>query len=305
MRDGGGDVGSLINTIASFIITHGYSYPVDMGTMSNADLQTTLPRGLVDVNMVANTIRFGDWYDEATANGSITNLGRTHQASQSFVIPKWMHEEYRINTIHDMRFQWGRFADSAGSSRGLFFTCGSESITKCGEINEIKMEAYGLALHFDLVWPGSGAGLRAILENAQENADPLFGYHSAPSAIMGSGYWYVLEEPAYTDACWAVITAAQEHSSLRPIGKACAYEQRSLDKYVWPGLLEKAPDVWRLLRNMSFEAEHLSQTLAWASVNEDEETWERAAAFYLQNYLESWRFWMPEENFGRVLAALS
>ena len=305
LRETAGGTGSLINLIAGFIINNGYGYEVGIAPMAQDEMQTALPQGLVDVNMVSNTTRFGDWFNEATADGSIVNLGQTYEVSRFFMIPSWMHEEYRINTIYDLRFQWGRFGDSAVGSKGVFYTCRSEAIADCGEINEIKMEAYGLADNFDFVWPGGGEQFRTLYLTALEDRSPVFGYHTEPSAFMGTGDWYVLEEPAYTDDCWARITAALENSSLRPISGACAYPESSIDKYAWTGLLEKAPDVWQLLSNMAFEAADLSQTQAWASANGiGSNDWTKAALFYLSNYPGRWIDWMPPENFERVLQAL-
>ena len=89
--------------------------------------------------------------------------------------------------------------------------------------------------------------------------------------------WHILEEPPYTEECWAQVSAARQDSAMRPIDQACQYPDFPIDKLVHTGLLKKAPDLVEMLRVMNVGLEPLNETLAWASVNGQQNDWEQAA----------------------------
>jgi len=167
----------------------------------------------------------------------------------------------------------------------------------------VKMEAYGLTGYYNLVSPASADALEAALERAQQGHQLVFGYYWAPTTLMASYQWHILEEPPYNAACWDNIAAAREDTSLRPIDQACAYETIPIDKLAHEGLLGKAPDVEEMLREMNVGLDPLNDTLAWASENEVED-WEEAGIYYLQNYEDRWRTWVTPEAYDKIKKAL-
>jgi glycine betaine/proline transport system substrate-binding protein len=220
---------------------------------------------------------------------------------QFFVIPRWVAEEHNIKTVFDMKDHWELFKDPEDPSKGVFYNC----ITgwQCAEINTVKMEAYGLTRYYNLVSPGSSAALQAALERPQQRRQPVFGYHWAPTALIGAYNWHVLEEPPHSAACWEKIIAAREDRSLRPIDQACAYESLPVDKLAHSGLRQKAPDVVEMLEKMNVGLDPLNETLAWAHENEVED-WDEAALHYLQNYEERWKTWVEPEVYEKIKEAL-
>jgi len=200
-----------------------------------------------------------------------------------------------------MKDQWELFQDPDDPSKGIFYNC--LMIWKCSEINDVKLEAYGLTRHYNVISPGSDSALEAALARPQERHQPVFGYYWAPTALMGVYDWYILEEPPYAAQCWEKVMAAREDTSLRPIDQACAYETVPIDKIAHKGLLKKAPDVVEMLRKMMVGLEPLNDTLAWASEN-DVEDWESAAIYYLQTYEDRWRTWVTQEAYQKVKKAL-
>ena len=294
---------SINNALAQFVIENGYGYAVEQVLASTTEMQGHLPRGSVHVNMEEWQGYSLGWYDREVAKGTIENLGMTYESSSAFfVIPLWVHNQYGIDTIEDMKQHWELFKDPGDASKGVFYDCMVD--WQCREINTVKLEAYGLDKFYNIISPGGGVTLEDVLAGHQEDRKPVFGYYWAPTALIGAYDWWVLEEPAYTKACWDLIGAARTDPSLRPISAACAYETALVDKLVWSGLEEGAPDVWDLLKNMNVGLDQINETLAWAVENQIGDDWEKAAIHYLRTYLDRAKSWMPEENWGRVKEAL-
>ena len=290
------------NAIAELIIEEGYGYPVEMVTATTQEWLEALPEGRVNLDMEAWQQNFIDWYDEQLERGTIANLGMTYEAGpQFFVIPRWVAEEYGIQTVFDIKDHWELFQDPDDPSKGIFYNC---LITwSCAEINKVKLEAYGLTRYYNVISSGSDDALEAALARSQERHQPVFGYYWAPTALMGVYDWHILEEPTNTAQCWEKVIAASEDVSLRPIDQACAYETTPIDKIAHKGLLEKAPDVVEMLKKMMVGLEPLNDTLAWASEN-DVQDWERAAVYYLQTYQDRWRTWVTQDAYEKIEEAL-
>ena len=81
----GGEWQSLAvnNSIAQFIIEHGYGYPTETVVLTTFDMQEALPSGEVDVALEGWQQNIPQWYQEQIASGAIVNLGpRTRRPSR-------------------------------------------------------------------------------------------------------------------------------------------------------------------------------------------------------------------------------
>lgn len=302
LYDGQWESMGVNNAIAAFIVEEGYGYPVETVEKTSQAMEEAIQKGEIDLNLEAWQQNRMDWYNEQVEQGNIVNLGMTFEGGlQFFIIPRWVAVQYNIQTVFDMKEHWELFQDPQDPSKGVFYNCISG--WECNQINAVKMEAYGLARYYNIVSPGSPAALEAALARGQANRQPTFGYYWAPSALMGAYDWHILEEPPYTAQCWEKITAAVEDESLRPVDQACAYETLPIDKVAHKGLLKKAPDVVEMLRKMVVGLEPLNKTLAWARENNDQD-WEQAAIYYLQNYEDRWETWVTPEAYTKIKKAL-
>ena len=290
------------NAIAKFIIENGYGYPVETVAESTPAMQEALPIGALDLNLEGWQQNIIEWYNQEIEKGSILNLGMLYEGGpQFFMIPQRVAEEHSIESLEDMKDHWKVFQDPQDPSKGVFYNC----IVgwKCANINEVKLEAYGLDQYYNIVSPGSSTALTSVLENAQESSEPVFGYYWEPSPLAAAYDWYVLEEPPYTPECWDKVIAASEDGELRPIDEACAYENLPIDKLSYAGLQEKAPEVVDMLRKMVVGLEPLNETMAWSSRNRVQ-NWEKAAIYYLENNEERWRSWVTPEAYEKINEAL-
>ncbi len=290
------------NALTKFIIEKGYGYPVETVVVSTPVMQLSLANGDIHVQTELWTQNVIDWYNEEIAAGNIENGGLVYESGpQFFMIPTWVHEEYNINTVEDMKEHWDLFKDPEDPTKGTFVN--STIGWQCTEINVVKLEAYGLTDYYNIVSTGSSGALEAALAGAQKKHQPVFGYYWAPTAIMGMYDWYILEEPEYDKEVWDKIIAAKDDKSLRPLSEACDYLSLPIDKIFHKSLKEIAPDVREMLMKMTVGLEPLNKTAAWAKENEVQD-WELAAIYYLNTYEERWKTWVTDDAYNKIKDAL-
>ena len=305
MADTQFESGWINNAIATFVIENGYDYPVESVEMTTPIMQATLANGDIHVMMELWQQNMIDWYDEEIAAGNIENLGMTYEGGpQFFIIPTWMHEQYGINTVEDMKNAEiaELVQDPEDRSKGTFINCIIG--WQCAEINRAKFQTYGLTDYYNIISPGSSAALDAVLAGAQEKNEPVFGYYWAPTSLMGKYDWHVLEEPEYNVACWEEVTIGRDDASYTPAA-ACAYETLPVDKGINSSLNDLAPDVVEMLKKMNVGLQPINVTAAWAVDNSIQSDWEKAAVYYLENYEDRWTTWMPADKVQKVRDALA
>ena len=294
---------SINNAILKFVVEEGYGNPVETLEVSTPIMQVALAEGDLDVNMEMWQQNFIDNYNEEIAKGSYINLGPTYEGGpQFFMVPKATANEFNIKTVDDMKEHWELVKDPEDPSKGEFHNCPIG--WQCAEVNRAKIQAYGLDEFFNIKSGGAQAALDAALVGAQKKNEAVFGYYWAPTSIMGAYEWTILEEPAYTAACWAEVSKGQLDATYTPT-EACAYETLPVDKAVHKGLVDKAPDVVEMLKKMDVGLQPINVTAAWALDADIQGDWEKAAVYYLQTYEDRWTTWMPAENAKKVKEALA
>ena len=293
----------VLNGVAMFVAEHGYGYPVESIEMTTPVAQVTLANGESHVLMEGWQQNMVAWYDEETAAGNVVNLGEMFEGGpQFFVVPKWVQEQYGINSVDDLKDNWELFKDPEDPSMGAFYNCIIG--WQCAEINTVKLEAYGLTENFNNISPGSAAALKAALVGAQLKNEPVVGYYWAPTDVMGNYDWHILEEPVYTDACWEVLSAAQNDATLRPVDEACAYETIPVETLISGTLEELAPDIVDFLTKMNSGLAPLSETLGWADTNEVSDLLGDGAVYYIDNNRSLVQSWVTSDAWEKIEKAL-
>jgi glycine betaine/proline transport system substrate-binding protein len=291
----------IANSVAEIIIEEGYGYPVEQVVTTTSVYLVSFPKGELDVMLEGWPQNTPDWYKEHVyaEDGEIESLGMSVEGGpQFFMIPEWVHEEYNINSVFDMKDHWELFEDPADPTKGVFYN--SLIGWECTEINKIKLEAYGLTDYYNILDTGASGSMEAALTAAQKKDEPIFGYYWAPTAIMGMYDWYILEEPEYDPGVWANIQDALTDESLRPLDEACAYESVPLPKIIHKSLRDKAPDVVAMLEKYQLGLERCNKAAAWALENEVGGDWEKVAVWYLREYDSVWKTWVTTDAYNKI-----
>ena len=135
-----------------------------------------------------------------------------------------------------------------------------------------QAEGYGLDEVFTAFSPGSQAALNATIAAAYRRGQPWFGYYWEPTWVIGQYDMTLLEEPPYTDECWAT-------------DYGCAYPFSKVLILVNADLPEKDPEVYAFLSRYETELEHTNRALAF--LNETQGSMEATAVWFLREYPRS------------------
>ncbi|PZC47299.1 MAG: glycine betaine/proline transport system substrate-binding protein [Chloroflexi bacterium] len=282
----------LQNRIAMFIVENGYGYPVDTVTGNTISGFVGLEQGDMHVTMEIWLPNQQVVWDKAIRRGDIQSVGSSLDDNwqSAFVIPTYVAEANPgLKTVADLKkpeyMNLFVTPDSRGKARLVTCVPGWE----CEKTNENKIVAYGLEDVIDLRNPGSGAGLFADLEGAYQRGDNWLGYLWGPTKPAAELDLTLLEEPEYSDACWAA-------------DQGCAYPSAAVLVAVHSSLPPRAPDVVEFLRNWDFTAAAQVSAEGWMADNN--ESVDAAALWYLANQQDIWTQMVPADVASKIIAAL-
>ena len=284
------------NAIVRKIAELGYGYETDAIYGDTYPLFEALLRSDTNITMEIWLPNQREAYEAALASGAIVDLGKSlaDNWQSAFIIPRYTKDANPgLVSVEDLRkpeyMELFVTPDSGGKARAL----GCISGWSCAYVNEEKLVAYGLTDFVSFYDPGSNAALDAEIIAAFERGEDVLFYYWGPTTLTDrlereySGY-YILEEPEYTDACWAA-------------DKGCAYAISEVYIAVRHELIESAPDIVELLRNWDFTgplfiaaANYLAETDAF---------YDEVAVWWLRN-TDEWKEWVAPGVADKVLAGL-
>jgi ABC-type proline/glycine betaine transport system substrate-binding protein len=291
------------SAIAKYIIEKGYGYPVELVSATELVMLEEIQKGGIDLAVEFWAQNLSDYWNPEQSDQKYTiDLGPIFESSpQFFVIPKWMAEQYNIETVYDMADKWELFKDPHDPTKGVFYNCIIGWY--CSRINAAKLSAYGLSRYYNAVEPGSSFALEAALERAQEKRKPIFSYYWKPTTVIAQYDWHILVEPAYSEECWLKIMNSFKDKKQR-LDSACAYDAPPIHKIAHIGLSDKAPDIVEVMKKMFIGNRKLDDVLAWSSKNNITQ-WEKSAEYYLTNNVDSWETWVSPVAYEKIYHSLA
>ena len=275
--------------IAAFIVEHGYGYPTELVAGDSISLQQGLANNDTDVTMEVWLPNQVDLWREALADEIVVDVGSSLDDNwEAIVIPQYVKDANPgLVSITDLPEYAALF--ETPDSRGKARLVGCLAGWACEQVIHDKMAGYGIAESVHVVDPGSEAALFADLYSAYDRGEAWLGYMWGPTRPTAELDLYVLEEPAYSDDCWAA-------------DKACAWPITNVRIYVHHTMIERAPEVIEFLGEWSFPAAFQVAAEKWMLANN--ETPDGAAIWYLQTQREQWASFVPPEVAEKVDAAL-
>ena len=280
------------NRIVQYLAEKGYGYPTDVVYGESLPLYQGFRTDDVHVSMEIWLPNQMEIWSQVEADGVMIPVGESLSESwqSTFVIPAYLQAEHpELDSIDDLREEQYKalFATAETGDKARLVNCVIG--WACEAVGAQQIESYGLSDHVYVVNPGSGAALYADLYGAYEKGEPWLGYMSRtddPALLLDL---VRLEEPPYSDECWAAT-------------KACAYVDTTMLIAVRPWLMERAPDVVEVLRAYSINVEIYKEIFAWMTANEASEN--DAALWWLATYPDVWGGWVTEAAAAAVRQAL-
>lgn len=287
------------NRIAGFIIEHGFGYEVDYEFGESIPILLGLRRGDVDVSMEGWV---DNWYEamlEAHRGEEIITLGRNFpDAPQGWYVPTYVMEgdEERgidplapdLKSVFDLPQYVELFQDPEDPSKGRFYNAPTGWVAH--DINNEKLEAYGLDEYFNSFNPGSDAGLGAAMMRAYERGEAIVAYNWEPNWPLGLMDMTMLEEPEFDQAQW------DENFGT-------AYPASVVEIVINAEFASRAPNVVSFLAYYETTIDQTNECLAYMQT--EDASVDETALWFLRNYQDVWTDWVfdPEVE-ARVLRAL-
>ena len=281
------------NRIAQYIVEEGYGYPTDVVFGATLPLLNGLRNGDTQVTMEIWLPNQLEAWTEAVDNGEVEPIGESlgKDWQSAFVIPAYLQEQYpdldSVEDLKDDKFkELFATSETGGSARLVSCVIG----WACEEVNANQIEGYGLSDHVHIINPGDGAASNADLYGAYEKKEPWLGYQwgtNDPALLLDL---VRLEEPPYSDECWAS-------------GKACAYQDATILIAVNTELTDRAPDVVDMLHEWGFDIDRFKEVAAWQNDNPDASN-NDAALWWLNGNADVWSNWVTDDAADSIMEAL-
>jgi len=305
----------VLNNIARAVLEEGFGCATDSIPGSTIPMYRGAVRGDIDVVMEVWLDNLPDFWAPAVEAGDVLELGAVFDdAVQGFYVPRYLVEgdaergiEARapdLRSVADLPRYAGLFRDPEQPDKGRFHNCIIG--WSCEAINEVKLVAYGLTDDFTTFLPGTAIALASSMESAYLRGDAWVGYYWSPTWVLGKLDMIRLEEPPYTEACWADIEANID--SPEKATEACAYPASTAIVALGRNFKNEAPDdVVAFLNAIDTPAALINAILA--HMQETSATPAEAAMHFLRTEPDTWGAWLASAGLDpavteRVKAAL-
>ena len=190
------------------------------------------------------------------------------------------------------------FPGAEDSSKGAFFGCPAGWGCQINNANLFK--AFGLEeAGFELVDPGSAAGLDGSIARAFERGDGWFGYYWAPTSILGQYDMTLLDfEADFDEDGWNTCITNPE--CLDP--QKTSWVRSEVFTVVTDDFAEKAGVAMDYVKARTWDNKTASKVLAWMAENQGSN--EDGAYYFLENNPEVWGEWVSDDVAAKIQAAL-
>lgn len=293
----------LIANVDRFILEHAFDCDAELVPGDSVPTSTSMiEKQQPDIapELWINSVK--ESLEQAVADGKLSVAGKVFSegGQQGFWIPSYMVEkEPSLATIEGIKAHPEMFPHPEDPDKSGFFGCPSGwacQIIAANIYRALSLEDN----NFELVDPGSAAGLDGSLSRAYERGEGWFGYYWAPTALLGKYEMTLVdlgsdvEDEQYFMDCITQIDCADPKPSIIPSSPVYTYTTAELSG--------RSPEIMAYLSTRSFTNQQLNTVLAWMADNQADG--DIAAEYFLTEYEDLWTAWLSEERIAKVKSAL-
>jgi glycine betaine/proline transport system substrate-binding protein len=291
-----------IAEIDRIILENGYNCAVELVPGDTMPTFTSMnEKGEPDVapELWSNSLRIP--LDAAKEEGRLIPTGNVFSqgGEEGWFIPEaTLAAHPELKTWEDVIARPDLFPNPENPDRGAIIGCPAG--WNCQIINQNLFKAYDMeAKGWDLVDPGSSAGLDALINKAVNDGSNILTYYWAPTAILGKLPMYMLEPNVSHDKDeWETCTGITDCANPKPN----AWGFSAVETVVTSNFAEEASVAMDYISTRAFDNATLNSLLAWMADNQA--TGEEGAIYYLQNNVDDWSSWVSDDVKQKVLEAL-
>lgn len=294
---------SLIANIDRFILENGYGCEAELVPGDTMPTGTSMiEKGEPDIapEMWSNALR--DVLDKAVAEKRLRYAGNSLSdgGEEGFWVPEYLVQKYpEMKMITGVIKNAKMFENPEDPDRSAFYGCpaGWNCQISAGNLHKaLNLDEAG----FDLIDPGSGAGLSGSIAKAYERQEPWFGYYWAPTAVLGKykmvkvDFGSGVDKKEFTDC-------TSNADCLEP--KVTMYPPSIVQTVTTESFAGRVPAAYAYLSNRSFKNAQMNELLAWMEDNQADG--EVAMEYFLTEHKDSWKPWVSAEVAAKIEKAIS
>ena len=293
---------TLIANVDRFILEHGYGCEAELvpgDTMPTGTSMTEKGEPDIAPELWSNSIK--EALDKAVAEQRLRYAGKalSDGGEEGFWVPKYLVEKNpELATIQGIIDNASLFEHPEDPDSAAFYGCPAGwncQISSGNLFKALKLEDAG----FDLLDPGSGAGLSGSIAKSYERQEPWFGYYWAPTAVLGKYEMVKVDfgsgvDPEMFKGC-ITQTECDEPS-------VTMYPPSLVQTVTTEGFANRAPEAYDYLTRRSFKNADMNALLAWMEDNQADG--DVAMEHFLTEFEGTWSGWVKPEVAEKVKVAL-
>ena len=293
---------SLIANIDRFILEKGYGCEAELVPGDTMPTGTAMiEKGEPDIapEMWSNSMK--DALDKGVAEKRLRFAGQSLSdgGEEGFWVPQYMvDKDPSLATIEGVIKSAAMFKHPEDPDKSAFYGCPAGwncQISSGNLFTALKLKDKG----FDLIDPGSGAGLSGSIAKAYARQEPWFGYYWAPTAVLGKYKMVKVDFGSGIDK-EEFINCSSKEDCLEP--KVTMYPPSLVQTLTTESFAARSPAAYEYLSKRSFKNEKMNELLAWMEDNQADG--DVAMEYYLTNNKDNWITWVPADVAEKVQKAL-
>lgn len=293
---------ALIANVDRFILEHGFGCEAELvpgDTMPTGASMTEKGEPDIAPEFWVNSMKAA--LDKGVAEGRLAVAGKSLSdgGEEGFWVPAYMVEKNpELATIKGVLANAKMFTHPEDPDKSALYGCPAGwncQISTNNLFKALDMEKVG----FEILDPGSSAGLSGSIAKAYERKEPWLGYYWAPTAVLGKYKMVKVDfesgiDEAHFKTCITKTDCAEPKQTMYP---------PSLVQTVTTGKFAKEnAEVNDYLAKRSFTNQEMNTLLAWKEDNQADG--EIIMEHFLKTREEVWKPWVSEEVAAKIKKAL-
>jgi len=293
---------SLMANIDKYILRHGYGCDAELVPGDTQPTGTSMiEKGEPDIASELWSNSFTEALAKGVAEKRLRIAGKSLSdgGEEGFWVPKYMvDKDPSLATIEGIRKNAKLFKHPEDPDKSAFYGCPAGwncQVTSGNLFRALKLADSG----FDLVDPGSGAGLAGSIAKAYERKAPWFGYYWAPTGILGKYEMVKVDFGVGVDnEHWEKCISQADCRNP----KVSMYPSSSVLTVTTERFASKAPEAYGYLTRRAFTNALMNKNLAWMEANQADG--DVAMEHFLKNYEAVWSKWVSNDVRDKIKTAL-
>lgn len=294
---------TLIAHIDKFILQHGYGCDAELVPGDTMPTGTSMmEKGEPDIapEIWSNSMKAA--LDKAVADKRLRIAGKSLSdgGEEGFWVPAYMvKKDPSLATIEGVLKNAKLFKHPEDPDKGAFIGCPAGwncQISTGNLFRAMKMEEAG----FELVDPGSSAGLSGSIAKAYERGEGWFGYYWAPTAVLGKYEMVKVDFGSGVDL-EHFRSCTTQNDCENP--KATMYPPSPVHTVTTEAFASRVPEAYDYLTKRAFKNAQMNALLAWMEDNQAEG--DVGMEEFLKNHEATWTAWVSADVAAKVKKALA